>query len=247
MKTGYLIGLFGTGRRYVNDLLLEHTGDRAKYLRDGIAFHPGPTPMVYSGHVTMKHVSRAQEPPAVMGRILQAIEAGFADSVFLYRHPLDSLLTNWIWWRTFLRHNREISGISQLYRNNHDFSSDLEENLAEFRAFAAGDPDCFGPQPGPRFLSFAEFVEETELHIGHATLALRLEDFAIDARKEFGRIAGVLSIDAGWEGRSFAEPKTRPFRHLIIQQNSAGFRKFVHDLDAETRQRIDRIGYGLGC
>ncbi len=247
VKTGYLIGLFGTGRRYLNDLLLEHIGERARYLRDCIAFHPGPTPMIYSGHVTMKHVSRAQESPAVMGRILQAIEAEFADSVFLYRHPLDSLLTNWIWWRTFLRSNRAISGISQLYRNNEDFCAHLEEHLAEFRAFAAGDPDCFGPQPGPRFLSFAEFVEETELHLGHATLALRLEDFAIDARKEFGKIAGILSIDGDWECRSFAEPKSKPFRHQVVQQNSAGFRKFVHDLDAETRRRIERIGYGQGC
>jgi hypothetical protein len=46
--------------------------------------------MIYSGHATMKHISRAQEPPAVMRRILEAVRSGFADVIFIYRHPLDS-------------------------------------------------------------------------------------------------------------------------------------------------------------
>jgi hypothetical protein len=50
--------------------------------------------MIYSGHATMRHVSRAQELPEVMGRILEAVGSGFANLTFVYRHPLDSLLTN---------------------------------------------------------------------------------------------------------------------------------------------------------
>ena len=39
-KTAYVIGLFGTGRRYINELILQNIGERAKYFRDTIRFHP---------------------------------------------------------------------------------------------------------------------------------------------------------------------------------------------------------------
>ena len=40
-KTAYLIGLFGTGRWYVIDLMRENIGERGKYLKDAIRFHTG--------------------------------------------------------------------------------------------------------------------------------------------------------------------------------------------------------------
>ena len=62
--------------------------------------------MIYSGHATIRHVSLAiRMLPAVTSRVLEAVRSGFADLIFIYRHPLDSLLTNWIWWRTYLRDN----------------------------------------------------------------------------------------------------------------------------------------------
>ncbi len=135
-RTAYIIGLFGTGRRYINELLLENIGERAKYFRDGIRLHPGPTPMIYSGHVTAKYPSRAQEVPAVMRAILESVKSGFADLIFVYRHPLDSLLTNWFWWRTYIRDNRTISGISEVYQNTDDLCADLKANFLEFKSFA---------------------------------------------------------------------------------------------------------------
>ena len=33
-RTAYVIGLFGTGRSYVNELMLQNIGERAKYFRD---------------------------------------------------------------------------------------------------------------------------------------------------------------------------------------------------------------------
>ncbi len=93
-RTAYVIGLFGTGRWYINVLLLKNIGERANYLKDTIRFHPSPTSMIYSGHTTMKHVSRLQYQPEVTSRILDAVKSGSADLIFIYRHPLDSLLTN---------------------------------------------------------------------------------------------------------------------------------------------------------
>jgi hypothetical protein len=245
-RTTYIIGLFGTGRRYINELMLQNIGERAKYFMDTIRLHPGPTPMIYSGHATMKHVSRAQDLPVVMSRILGAVRAGFAHSIFVYRHPLDSLLTNWVWWRTYIRDNRSISGISQIYRNTDDLCADLEENFPEFEAFAEGDPEFFASMPGPRFLSFCEFVEETELHVQSAGLALRLEDFMIDPRREFFRIVEVMAVDPDLNRLCIAPPQTRPYGYLAVKDKVSEFRKFIDGLDAETKRKIENIGYDPG-
>jgi len=154
-RTVYVIGLFGSGRSYLTELMLHNIGERGKYVRDTIRLHPGPTPMIYSGHATMKYVSRAQYLPSVMTRILESVRSGFADLIFLYRHPLDSLLTNWIWWRTYLHDHRMIKGISQVYKSSDDLCADLEKNFVE--SFAEGDPGFFAAAPGRPFLSFPEF------------------------------------------------------------------------------------------
>ncbi|MGA2213264.1 MAG: hypothetical protein ABSH31_08325 [Bryobacteraceae bacterium] len=242
-RTAYLIGLFGTGRRYVNELILQNIGERAQYFRDTIRVHPGPTPMIYSGHATVKYPSRLQYQPTVTKRILEAVRSRFADLIFVYRHPLDSLLTNWVWWRSYIRDNRSISGISQIYKNTDELCADLERNFSDFEAFAAGDPDFFAGAPGPRFLSFSEFVEETELHLQSATLALRLEDFLIDPFQEFSKIAEVMSADLDLSHLSIAPPKTKPYTYLAVQDKVPQFRNFIHGLHAETKERIDKIGY----
>jgi hypothetical protein len=241
-RTTYVLGLFGTGRRYVNDLLLKHLGGRVKYFRDTIRLHPGPTPMIYSGHATLKYASRMQEPPAVMCRILEAVRARFADSIFIYRHPLDSLLTNWVWWRAHLHDNRAIAGISDVYPDTDALCADLDRNFAEFQLLADGDPEFFALSPGSRFLSFAEFVEETELHLQAATLALRLEDFMSDPLREFTKIASLISLEID-PGASVAPPKSKCFGYLAVQDKVPRFRKYVGGLDSETRARIERIGY----
>jgi hypothetical protein len=244
-RTTYFIGLFGSGRRYINELLLQNLGERVKYFRDTIHLHPGPTPMIYSGHATIKHVSRFQELPAVMSSILEAVRSGFADSIFIYRHPLDSLLTNWVWWRSYLHDKRAISGISQVYRNVDDLSAELEENFCEFLALAEGNPDFFAAAPGARFLSFAEFVEETELHLQSAPLGLRLEDFMADPLKEFSKIAAVMSLDLAASSCSIAPPQSKPYGYLAVRKRVPQFRNFINELDAETKERIERIGYSV--
>jgi hypothetical protein len=245
-RTAYVIGLFGTGRWYINNLMMQHIGQRAKYLRYEIRFRPGPTSMIYSEHATIKYVSRAQAPPEVTGRILEAVRSRFADLIFVYRHPLDSLLTNWVWWRTYLRDRTMISGISQVYKNPDDLCKDVEQHFSEFQAFADGDPAFFASVPGPRFLSFPEFVEETALYLQSATLSLRLEDFMIDPVREFSKIAQVMSVDLDWSRIHLTPPRAKPYRHLAVADNVPRFRKYIDGLDAETTRRIGEIGYERG-
>jgi len=245
-RTAYVIGLFGTGRSYINEMMLQNIGERAKYFRDNkICFHQGPTSMIYSNHATIKHVSGAQTLPAVTSRILEAVRSRFADLIFVYRHPLDSLLTNWMWWRTIRGPNSPDSYISHLYKNTDDLSADLEQNFLEFKAFAEGDTDFFAAVPGPRFLSFAEFVEETELYLQSATLTLRLEDFMIDPLKEFSKIVKVMSVDLDLSRLRVAPPRTKPYRYLAVKEKVPRFRNFINALNEETKGRIEKIGYRL--
>ncbi|HEX4138629.1 MAG TPA: hypothetical protein VHY84_28720 [Bryobacteraceae bacterium] len=245
-RTAYVIGLFGTGRRYINELITQNLGERAKYFRDTIRLHSGPTLLIYSGHATIRHPSSfLQYPPEVTSRILEAVGSGFADLIFVYRHPLDSLLTNWIWWQTYLRENRMIAGISQVFNNSDDLCDYLEQNFFEFEAFAEGDPNYYAAVPGPRFLSFPEFVEETELLRKSATLALRLEDFMIDPLREFSRIAQVMSVDLDLSRSSPARPRTSPYGHLTVKDKVPRFRNFIDQLNTETKARIEKIGYQI--
>jgi hypothetical protein len=140
--------------------LLRYIGERAYYFRDDILFHPGPTSMIYSGHATMKYLSCFQHSPTVTSRILEAVRSGSADLIFVYRHPLDSLLTNWIWWRRYIRDNRVSTIASQVHKNTEDLCEDLERNFPEFKAFAEGSPDFFAAMPDPRFLSFLNLLKK---------------------------------------------------------------------------------------
>jgi hypothetical protein len=178
-----------------------------------------------------------------MRLISESVKSGYADLIFLQRHPLDSLLTNWVWWRTYIRDNRAISGISEVYKSTGDLCADLKDNFPEFEAFAEGDPKFFAASPGPRFLSFPEFVEETELHLQSSPLALRLEDFLIDPRKEFSKILELMSIDLDVSGLSVAPPRTKPYGYLAVLEHVPEFRNLVDRLDAETKARIENIGY----
>ncbi len=244
-RTAYVIGLFGSGRWYLSDLIVDHIGRRARYFRDFIRLHPGPTSMIYSGHATLKYPSRHQAVPAHTAQIVAATKERKADLIFIYRHPLDSLLTNWLWWRTWRNEGRWISGVTQVYPKVPDLCTELEANFADFEAFAAGDPAYLASSPGMRFLSFAEFAEETQLYMQCATLPLRFEDFMIDPRREFSRVAEAMSVRMDTSRLRVAPPRTEPYRFRGVRQGSRRFAAFIDNLDVETKERIAGLGYSL--
>jgi hypothetical protein len=245
-RTAYVIGLFGTGRWYITEMMLQNIGKRAKYFRYEIRFHSGPTSLIYSGHATIKYVSSMQTLPAVTSRILETVRSRFADLIFVYRHPLDSLLTNWVWWRRYIRDiGVKSTYISEFYKNTDDLCADLERNFLEFKAFAEGDPDFFAAVPGTRFLSFPEFVEETELYLQSATLTLRLEDCMIDPFKEFSKLVEVMSVDLDLSRLRVDPPITKPYRYLAVKEKVPRFRSFINELNEDTKRRIEKIGYRL--
>lgn len=244
-RTAYIIGLFGSGRLYLDGLIQENCGQRARYLRDTIRCHQRPTSMIYTGHATMRYASRGQRLPTVTGRIMESVRLGYADLVFIYRHPLDSLITNWVWWRTYLGEKRNIHSIGDVHKTTDELCVALEQDFREFEAFANGDAQLFAGTRGPRFLSLSEFVEETELFIQSSTISLRFEDFAIDPLCEFLKVARVMSLPVARNTTKVSTPRAKPFGHLLVQEKVPRFAKFINDLDLDTRKRIERIGYTL--
>ncbi len=210
-----------------------------------IRLHPRPTSMIYCGHATIRYPSRNQSPPEVTSRVFEAVAAGIADVIFIYRHPLDSLLTNWVWWRSFHRNNKFILGINTAFKRTDGFCEDLERNFADFQLFADGDPSFFGPSAGPPFLSFRQYVEETELYLQAPTHAIRFEDCFIDPSKEFAKIARVMSVDLDLSRAQVHPPLTKPYRYLAVREKVPRFREFIDGLDAETKRRIEKIGYDV--
>jgi hypothetical protein len=241
-RTAYVIGLGGSGRTYLNDLIVQNIGERAKYFRNAIRFHPRPTSMIYSGHATMRYIHTGALSPAVTRRIIEATRLGFADLIFIYRHPLDSLLTNWVWYRENILNKRGIVGIADVYKNTDDFCAALEANFSELAECEAGS---FLTAPGARCLSLQEFIEETELFLSSATLTMRLEDFMIDPLKEFSKIAEVMSADLDLSRRRITAPRATPYRYLAVKKNVTPFRDLINALDAETKTRIEKMGYAL--
>jgi hypothetical protein len=200
--------------------------------------------MIYWGHATIRYPFGPRCRPEVTSRIFEAVRARIADAFFVYRHPLDSFLTNWVWWQMFLRENRWVCGISDVYKSNDHFCDDLERNFADFKAFANGDPSFCGSSRGT-VLSFRQFVEETELFLQAPVFPVRFEDFFIDPLKEFAKIAQVMSVDLDLSRTQVRPPKSKPYRFLAVREKVPQFRDLIDGLDAETRSRLEKIGYSV--
>jgi len=153
------------------------------------------------------------------------------------------LLTNWIWWRGYIRDNRVSTIASQVHKNTEELCEDLERNFSGFKAFAEGSRDFFGAMPDPIFLSFPEFVEETELFVEAATLTLRLEDCGTDPLKEFSKIVDVMSVSLDLRHLQVVPPRAKPYGYLAVKERVPRFGDFISSLDPLTKERIEKIGY----
>ena len=68
----------------------------------------------------------------------------------------------------------------------------------------------------------------------------------IDPVKEFSKIVEVMSVDVDLSHLRVATPRTKPYGYLAVKEKVPRFRDFINDLDAETKRRIEKIGYNVG-
>jgi hypothetical protein len=76
-----------------------------------------PTSMVFSGHATIKYSSIGQAPPEITNSLIKLAQSRAADLIFICRHPVDSLLTNWIWGLQMNSGSTTRAYVSQIYKN----------------------------------------------------------------------------------------------------------------------------------
>jgi hypothetical protein len=67
----------------------------------------------------------------------------------------------------------------------------------------------------------------------------------IDPFKEFSKIVEVMSVDLDLSRLHVVPPNTKPYRYLAVKEKVPRFRNFINGLNAETKRRIEKIGYDL--
>jgi hypothetical protein len=55
-----------------------------------------------------------------------------------------------------------------------------------------------------------------------------------------------MSVDLDLSGLRVAPPRTKPYGYLAIKEKVPRFRNFINGLNAETKRRIEKIGYSVG-
>jgi hypothetical protein len=52
-----------------------------------------------------------------------------------------------------------------------------------------------------------------------------------------------MSVDLDLTRLRLVPPRPKPYRHLAVREKVPRFRDFIDGLDAETKRRIEKIGY----
>ena len=204
--------------------------------------------MIYSGHMTLRHVSTGLHPPEIGSRIVELVRSGAGKMIFIYRHPLDLLLTNWVWWRSNVRAGatgpEHGAFISSSFKTLDALCKIVEQEWANFEAFAMGDPVFFADVPGACFLSFAEFVEESVLLFEQATLRLPFEAFMTNPYAAFVKVIDVISPEMHLSSTlHIRRPQSKPGTHLVVMKSVPRFNKFVNSISPETKRLMLKLGY----
>jgi len=55
-----------------------------------------------------------------------------------------------------------------------------------------------------------------------------------------------MSVDLDLSRLRLTTPKSKPYGYLAVKEKVPRFRNFINELDAETKRRIEKIGYEVG-
>jgi hypothetical protein len=144
-RTTYVIGLFGTGRLYINELMLQNIGERAKYFRKHTDPPPSRSNVFYLQPpchnqvcFSLAGVARGNKPYIGSGQI-QICRFDF----YLSSSPRFLAVKLGLVADISSQHHSRFCYLGPLYKNTDDLCDDLEQNFLEFKAFAEGDPDFY--------------------------------------------------------------------------------------------------------
>jgi hypothetical protein len=250
-KPTFINGLYGSGRSYINSLIQKSNLDIAYYFQDREPRYNLPAvPVIRSGHTTSIYKVAGLYPPDYGRALLERAAAHQINFVFIYRHPLDSLLTNWVWFRHLHISKKMTSGITQVYKSEEDFHRELDSNIYEFSLFCGGSKDFTritkGSEPSSAFLSLLEFVDETEAFMTSPNVqCFRLEDFVSDTAEEFKRLVSIVAPDLIPNLGKVPMPRSSSSHYHSAKKNVSSFRSLIGSLPTDIVRRIEAMGYSV--
>jgi hypothetical protein len=248
-KPTYLLGLFGTGRQYLNSLFLKSNLEIAYYFRDCCHNYFGAVPVIFSGHVASTYERVGFRTPDFWRTLIERAAAGLVNLIFIYRHPLDSVLSNWAYFH-HLKKTGVPRGIARGYKAAEDFHRDLNDNIYEFSLFCGGSQDfprvLAGSYGKGGFMSLFEFIRETEVFVSNPNVhCFRFEDFQRDATAEFKRLVSILAPNLTHQVDHAASPEASSSRYQSAKENVTSFRALMDSLPADVKKRIMALGYSV--
>lgn len=249
VKSTAMIGLFGTGRTYLTDLVLSQP-------QIGLLLHhslhsvgnPSRFPVICSGHATMLRTSSLQHPPAFSEqRLIAPMQTGLHNIVLAVRHPLDALLSNWAWWRHYSQTRTEhLLGINGVFGSTERFCADVEANIEAFTAFATnGDLSKLGIED-MTFLSLEEFLDETLAWMNiEGVQIMRFEDFTEPSGRQFEALNRCF-FPNGDLRLTPVLPRAKPYPYREIVAASSRIKNVLEELlSPSIREKIAHSGYAI--
>ena len=218
---GVIVGLMGSGRTALTDFFLQYTdlsfGEGLEDFRAGT---------IRSGHVCQRSV-RGFSDPVVMDHLIRLGEEGRARLVFLLRNPLDSVITNWFWWRELDQTGRTIAGVADVEDPREIFHREQED----FLQFCA---------TGNGFMSLTEYLEETLALFAHPLFhVIRFEDMIRDRFRTAKNLLTHLSCPFDPQRLvGIQPPRSKVDRHKDFLAP-----KFIRDLTDLQQEILRKLGY----
>jgi hypothetical protein len=247
-----VIGLFGTGRTYFSSAFLGHP-TLAPFYQEGLASCGmyAAHSLICSGHATLRHESSFQmAPEQTEALLLGPLHDGYHRILFVLRHPVDSLFSNWAWWRRFCETGVQHKGaVKEVFGGNPGLIDDIRAHIPAFLSFMA--EGCVPSKPGGpaehlRFLSFEQMLEESLAWMDvPGVVSLRFEEVHAHLDSVSDTLTGLLSRRP-WGSLVLEPPVSAAFNYRQIIKDHPDIQSLVSaGIGREGSEKLARMGYSL--
>ncbi len=245
-----VIGLFGTGRNYFSNAFLSHS-TLAPLFQDGLAscgMYANHS-LICSGHATLRHQSSFQmEPDQTEALLLRPLHDGFHRILFVLRHPVDSLFSNWAWWRRYCETGTPHNGaVKEVFGGNMGLIDDIRSNIPAFLSFMAEGSipsKLGGPAEHCSFLSFEQILDESLAWMKiPGVVSIRFEEIHENLDTVSETITSLLSRRR-WGSLVLESPLSTAFNYRQIFRGHPDIQSLVcAGIGKETSDKLARLGY----
>ncbi|OAH08972.1 hypothetical protein pfor_3c0292 [Rhodobacteraceae bacterium SB2] len=265
IKPLVIIGLFGTGRTYFSHAFLNNS-TLAPLYQEGLAScgHYPRHSVICSGHATLKNPSSFQMAPDQTHELLLCpLHDGFHSILFITRHPVDALFSNWAWWRRFCDTGMPHNGaVKQVFGNNRGLIEDIQSNKTAFLKFMAE-----GRVPWPqsyssskigsifrdykksgcdKFLSFEQMLDESLAWMDiPGVVSLKFEDIHEHLETVSDTITNLLTRRP-WGSLTLELPLSTAFNYRQIFEDYPEIQSLVcSEISVEGYDKLLQMGYNV--